>query len=78
VSDRLVSPLTIRRAVPEDATGIAAVLDIVARERIHSAIDRVWLRISHAAAGNALSVLENGVVFRRRFPNPARASVGAA
>jgi RimJ/RimL family protein N-acetyltransferase len=28
--------------VAEDATGIAAVLDVVARERIHSAIDRVW------------------------------------
>jgi ribosomal protein S18 acetylase RimI-like enzyme len=42
VSDRLVSPLTIRRAGPEDATGIAVVLDVVARERIHSAIDRVW------------------------------------
>jgi ribosomal protein S18 acetylase RimI-like enzyme len=42
VSDRLVSPPRIRRAVPEDATGIAVVLDVVARERIHSAIDRGW------------------------------------
>jgi putative acetyltransferase len=28
--------------VPADAAGIVAVLDVVARERIHSAIDRVW------------------------------------
>jgi ribosomal protein S18 acetylase RimI-like enzyme len=42
VSNRLASPPTIRRAVPEDATGIAAVLDVVARERIHSAIDCAW------------------------------------
>ena len=32
----------IRRAVPEDAAGIVAVLDVVFAERIHSAIDRVW------------------------------------
>jgi ribosomal protein S18 acetylase RimI-like enzyme len=41
-SSQLLSPPTIRRGAPEDATGIAAVLDVVARERIHSAIDRVW------------------------------------
>jgi GNAT superfamily N-acetyltransferase len=32
----------IRRAVPEDAAGIITVLEVVAAERIHSAIDRVW------------------------------------
>jgi ribosomal protein S18 acetylase RimI-like enzyme len=36
------SILRIRRAVPKDAAGIVAVLDVVAAERIHSAIDRVW------------------------------------
>jgi ribosomal protein S18 acetylase RimI-like enzyme len=34
--------LSIRRAVPEDAAGIVAVLETVASERIHSAIDAVW------------------------------------
>ena len=32
----------IRRAIPEDAAGIVAALRVVAAERIHSAIDRVW------------------------------------
>jgi ribosomal protein S18 acetylase RimI-like enzyme len=36
------SILRIRRAVPEDAAGIVAALHVVAAERIHSAIDRVW------------------------------------
>jgi len=36
------SELTIRRAVPEDAHGIAAVLAVVVDERVHSAIDRAW------------------------------------
>jgi ribosomal protein S18 acetylase RimI-like enzyme len=36
------SSLKIRRASPEDATGIAAVLETIAAERIHSAIDRAW------------------------------------
>ena len=36
------SILRIRRAVPEDAAGIVAALNVVAAERIHSAIDRVW------------------------------------
>jgi RimJ/RimL family protein N-acetyltransferase len=35
-------PLLVRRASPEDAEGIARVLDAVARERIHSAIERAW------------------------------------
>ena len=33
---------TIRRASPADAAGIAAVLEVIASERIHSAIDRAW------------------------------------
>lgn len=32
----------IRRAVADDAPGIVAVLEAVASERVHSAIDRVW------------------------------------
>jgi RimJ/RimL family protein N-acetyltransferase len=35
-------PLLVRRASPEDAEGIARVLDAVAGERIHSAIERAW------------------------------------
>jgi ribosomal protein S18 acetylase RimI-like enzyme len=42
VSKDVASFPRIRRAVPEDAAGIVAVLDVVAAERIHSAIDRVW------------------------------------
>jgi len=34
--------MQIRRASPLDAAGIVAVLKMVAAERIHSAIDRVW------------------------------------
>ena len=33
---------TIRRARPDDASAIVGVLEIIAAERIHSAIDRVW------------------------------------
>jgi RimJ/RimL family protein N-acetyltransferase len=36
------SSLLVRRASPEDAEGIARVLDAVAAERIHSAIERAW------------------------------------
>jgi ribosomal protein S18 acetylase RimI-like enzyme len=32
----------IRRASPMDAAAIVAVLEVIAAERIHSAIDRVW------------------------------------
>jgi len=32
----------IRRASPVDATGIVAVLEVIAAERIYSAIERVW------------------------------------
>ncbi len=37
-----MSSLGIRRASPADATGIAAVVEVIAAERIHSAIDRAW------------------------------------
>ena len=37
-----LADITIRRGVPADASGIAAVLDVIASERIHSAIDRAW------------------------------------
>jgi L-amino acid N-acyltransferase YncA len=36
------SGLSIRRAVPDDAAAIVAILAIVAAERVHSAIDRAW------------------------------------
>jgi ribosomal protein S18 acetylase RimI-like enzyme len=34
--------VTIRRGVPADAAGIAAVMGTIAAERIYSAIDRAW------------------------------------
>ena len=34
--------MTIRRALAADAGRIAAVLDVIAAERIHSAIDQPW------------------------------------
>ena len=34
--------MTIRRASPADASGIAAVIEVVAAERVYSAIDRAW------------------------------------
>ena len=38
-----VEPLVkIRRALPADAERIAAVLEVIAAERVHSAIDRAW------------------------------------
>jgi len=37
-----MSALQIRRASPKDAAGIVEVLEAVAAERIHSAIDQVW------------------------------------
>lgn len=49
---------TIRRAVAEDAPGIVAVLDVVASERIHSAIDRVWTIEEEARYLNSLSPRE--------------------
>lgn len=32
----------IRRATPQDAAGIVAVLQVIAAERVYSAINRVW------------------------------------
>ena len=32
----------IRRATPDDAAGIVAVLKVIAAERVYSAIDKVW------------------------------------
>ena len=37
-----MTSVQIRRASPVDASGIVAVLEAVAAERIHSAIDQVW------------------------------------
>jgi ribosomal protein S18 acetylase RimI-like enzyme len=42
MSEPRESSLQIRRALPSDAGGIAAVLAAIAAERIHSAIDRPW------------------------------------
>lgn len=42
MSKPLESFLSIRRAFPADAGGIAVVLGVIAAERIHSAIDRAW------------------------------------
>jgi ribosomal protein S18 acetylase RimI-like enzyme len=42
LSSPLEPALQVRRAVPEDASGIVAVLAVVVAERVHSAIDRVW------------------------------------
>ena len=39
---RSVATCHVRRASPDDADGIATVLDTVARERVHSAIERAW------------------------------------
>lgn len=38
----LASSLQIKRASPDDAGGIVAVLEVIAAERVHSAIERVW------------------------------------
>jgi len=42
VAESPASAVTIRRAFPEDAAAIAAVLEVITRERVHSAIDRAW------------------------------------
>ena len=34
--------LSVRKATPDDAAAVAAVLQVVAAERVHSAIDRAW------------------------------------
>jgi ribosomal protein S18 acetylase RimI-like enzyme len=48
----------IRRAIPEDAAGIVAALDVVVAERIHSAIDRVWTVADERCYLEALSPRE--------------------
>lgn len=42
MSSPLETDLKVRRATPEDAAGIVAVLAVVIDERVHSAIGRVW------------------------------------
>ena len=42
VASPLEPDLKVRRAVPEDAREILAVLAVVADEKVHSAIDRAW------------------------------------
>jgi len=53
-----MSALEIRRAAPEDAAGIVAVLEVVAAERIHSAIDAVWTVEQEASYLKSLSPRE--------------------
>ena len=54
-----MSALEIRRALPEDAAGIVAVLEVVAAERIHSAIDTVWTVEQEASYLKSLSRRES-------------------
>jgi ribosomal protein S18 acetylase RimI-like enzyme len=42
VFEKRGSAARIRRASPADAGGIAAVIEAIAAERVHSAIDRAW------------------------------------
>src|SRR5262245_6085922 len=37
-----MDPITIRRATPDDAEGIARVIEVIAAERVHSAIEQAW------------------------------------
>lgn len=53
-----MSALEIRRASPEDAAGIVAVLEVVAAERIHTAIDTVWTVEQEASYLQSLSPRE--------------------
>jgi RimJ/RimL family protein N-acetyltransferase len=41
--------VTIRKASPLDAAAIAAVVEVIAAERVHSAIDRAWTIDEEAA-----------------------------
>ena len=54
-----MSALEIRRASPEDAASIVAVLEVVAAERIHSAIDTVWTVEQEASYLKSLSRRES-------------------
>jgi ribosomal protein S18 acetylase RimI-like enzyme len=53
-----MNALEIRLASPEDAAGIVAVLEAVAAERIHSAIDAVWTVEQEASYLRSLSARE--------------------
>ena len=37
-----MSTFSVRRATPDDAVSITSVLEVIASERLHSAIDRAW------------------------------------
>jgi len=50
--------LLVRRATLEDAEGIARVLDAVAGERIHSAIERAWTAAEQRTYLTSLSTRE--------------------
>jgi ribosomal protein S18 acetylase RimI-like enzyme len=52
------NPPTIRRALPADAAGIVGVLTVIASERVHSAIDRVWTAEEERRYVAALSTRE--------------------
>jgi RimJ/RimL family protein N-acetyltransferase len=52
------SAFRIRRASPHDAEGIASVLDAVARERVHSAIERPWTASEQRTYLESLSARE--------------------
>ena len=58
VFSSLEPALNIRRAVPEDAPGIVAVLAEVVNERVHSAIDCVWSVDQERAYLESLSARE--------------------
>jgi len=53
--------LSIRRATPDDAKSIAALMSIIAAERIHSAIDTAWTTAEQRAYMEALP--ENAAIF---------------
>jgi ribosomal protein S18 acetylase RimI-like enzyme len=50
--------VTIRRASPTDAAAIAAVVEVIAAERVHSAIDRAWTIEEEARYLASLSLRE--------------------
>ena len=50
--------ISVRRAVTRDAGGIVAILEVIAAERIYSAIDRVWNVAQEARYLDSLSSRE--------------------
>ena len=54
-----MSAFEIRRASPQDAAGIVAVLEVVAAERIHSVIETVWTVEQEASYLQSLSPRES-------------------